>query len=135
MPVFLLQPFPCLLFWGNFYLFLWAKVDCALFKVPVPIYAESKMTYISTQCLFATSPLVSLIVPATICDFHEDRELACPVSRCDPGVFLEEVITENRKETRDEQDMTPAHKGLIRIPMLSTQSRNYKETTALGPLL
>ena len=93
------------------------------------------MAYISTQCLFATSSLMSLIMLATICDFHEDRELAYPVSHCDPGVFLEEVITEDRKETRDEQGMIPVHQGLIRLPMLSTQSRNCKEITALGPLL
>lgn len=75
-----------------------------------------------------------LIMLTTTCDFHEDRELGCPVSRCDPGVFLEEVITEDRKETKDEQDTIPAHKGLTRLPMLSAQSRNNKEITALGPL-
>ena len=62
----------------------------------------------------------------------DDKEYLCEEGQ----LFTDrEHAAEDRKETRDEQGMIPVHKGLIRLPMLSTQSRNCKEITALGPLL
>jgi len=75
------------------------------------------------------------MVLTSICDVHEDKELACLVLDCNPyrnECFLGCRNIQNKRETKNEQDMIPVCRDIIRLPILSTKTRNNKEITALG---